>query len=59
MGRKSHFVELVMRADMRGGGYASCRGTGGQVRKNVMCRPRVDGLEYAAGDALGNLNNIK
>lgn len=45
-----------------GGGYASCRRTGGQVWKNVMCPPRVDGLEYfprAAGDALGHLNNIK
>lgn len=49
-------------ADMRGGGYASCRRTGGQVWRNVMCGPRVDGLghfPFAAGDALGNINNIK
>lgn len=35
---------------------------GGQVWKNVMCRPRLDGSEhfpFPAGVALGNINNIK
>lgn len=62
VGPKISFSGSCHEGRYEGGWLRLCRRTGGQVWRNVMCQPRVDGLEYfpcAAGDALGNLNNIK